>query len=136
MNNNVVNTLPNAPANIATWTFYSELHGCTTDFGKSNEAKEGFRLARRTLLKQLHLMGATVCNACAGHGHRARDCPTNSRLGMLGAVSFEYFKLIAWARSKTLVADRNRQAPLQELPVNHRVPISLNRKRLHCQAFK
>ena len=112
MNNAPAATLPLAPANIPAWTFYSELHGCITDFGKGAEAKQSFRLARRTLLKQLHLMSTTVCNACAGHGHRARDCPTNSRLGMLGAVSFEYFKLIAWARGKTLLVDRNRQAPL------------------------
>ena len=136
MNNAVVQNVPNVPDAIAPWTFYTELRNCVVDFGRNNDARNSYRLARRTLLVQLHLMGNTKCQACSGHGHRARDCPTNSRLGMLGASNVEWQKLIAWARGKTLLVDRERQALLIDLPVNHRVPIHLNRKRLHCQAFK
>ena len=136
MNNNPAANLPDVPGNIPTWTFYSELHGCTHQFGRNNATQAAYHLARRTLLKQLYLMGQTVCQACGGQGHRARDCPTNSRLGMLGASNIEWAKLIAWARGRTAIVDRNRQAALIDLPVHHKVPIALNRKRLHCQAFR
>ena len=112
MDNNAANNMPDPPANIPDWSFYAHLHACTTDFGRCDASKFQFRLARRTLLAQLSLMARTHCQACGGRAHRARDCPTNSRLGMLGAVSLEYAKLIAYARGRVAVADRDRIGPL------------------------
>ena len=106
MNNIAVAGMPNAPDNVAEWTFYSALHGCTQDFGRNEEARTSFRLQRRTLLKQLKLMADTVCLACGGRAHRARDCPTNLRLGMLSASNYEWHKLIAWTRSRVAQQDR------------------------------
>ena len=107
--------LNNGPAivdNVADWPLFSALHGCTVDFGANNEAKAVYRLRRRTLLQQLKLMSNTKCAACSGYAHRARDCPTNSRLGMLGAASFEDMKIISWARKRVVTENRERQAPL------------------------
>ena len=100
MNNHALAKAPACPQNIPDWTFYAQLHACRVDYAATDTIKESFRLHRRTLLKQLKLMANTKCNACSGFAHRARDCPTNSRLGMLGAVACEDKKLIAWARGK------------------------------------
>ena len=135
MNNGILAKGPTIADDIPDWTLYMQLHSCNVDFGASEEAKASFRLRRRTLLKQMHLMGNTKCCACSGFGHRARDCPTNSRLGMLGVVAHEDMKLIAWARGEVENANRDRQCRLQELPTHHKVPISLNRRRYHAVAF-
>ena len=84
------------------------------------------------LLRQLALMGNTVCDACGGYAHRARDCPTNLRIGMLGASCNEWRTLIAWARKKVLAEGAERQAGLMDLPVHHQVPMVLGRKRLYA----
>ena len=89
MNNNVVVGWPNVPPEIPGWTFYNALRVCEQDWGRNDETKVAHRLARRNLLKQLKLMGDTVCQACGGRAHRARDCPTNLRLGMLSSSCVE-----------------------------------------------
>ena len=136
MNNNNVQGWPNVPAAIPEWTFFNELRDHNRDIGRNLDTQVTYRLARRTLLAQLHLMGQTVCQACGGKAHRARDCPTNSRLGMLGASNIEWAKLISIARGRVAIVERNRQSALIDLPVHHKVPIALNRKRLHCQAIR
>ena len=101
MNNNPTNNYPNVPPAHADWRFYTTLLNCTQDFGRTDNCRSSHRLARRTLLKQLHLMAATECAACSGPAHRARDCPVNLRLGMLSASNAEWAKLIAWTRTRT-----------------------------------
>ena len=108
MNNDPLDSAPVIPDNVQEWPLYSLLHGCVTNFGKSDVEKFMFRLKRRTLLSQMKLMANTQCVSCGGFGHRARDCPTHKRIGMLGACSFEDMKLIAWARASVLVDNRNR----------------------------
>ena len=110
MNNNPVNGVPNVPAANNNWVFYTNLRGCAQDFGANDEVKAQHRLARRTLLNQLHLMAATRCKACSGYGHRARDCPTNMRLGMLSSSTNEWKTLIAYARKRTEVTEIERMA--------------------------
>ena len=105
MNNNADNRMPAVPADIAEWSLYHIIHGCNVDFGRGNGVRALYRLRRRVLLQQMHLMSNTRCTACNGFSHRARDCPTNVRLSMLGAASFEEGKLIAWARGKSETAN-------------------------------
>ena len=90
MDNAAAAGLPDVPAEVPGWEFYTQLRGCTQDFGRNNDTRRQFRLQRRMLLKQLKLMADTVCLACGGRAHRARDCPTNSRLGMLSASNIEW----------------------------------------------
>ena len=87
MNNANTNNLPNAPDDIAAWEFYHQLHICTVNYGRGEDSQKAFRTARRVLLQQMSLMARTICRACSGHGHRARDCPTNLRLGVLQSAS-------------------------------------------------
>ena len=112
MNNERVNHMPQVPGEIPHWSFYTQLRCCRHDFGVLRSHKESHRLGRRTLLLQLHLMANTKCQSCSGYGHRARDCPTNMRLGMLGSANIEWGKLIAWTRVKVQADDRDRQAGL------------------------
>ena len=119
MNNNDIAGAPNVPAAVPEWAFYTELRNCTTDFGRNLDTVTMYRHQRRHLLRQLKLMAGTVCLACGGKAHRARDCPTNLRLGMLSASNVEWGKLIAWTRSKVNLADRSRSAALVDLPVHH-----------------
>ena len=98
MNNDAVANQPIVPPNIPDWEFFNQLHSCRNDFGRTNECRQEHRLMRRTLLKQLHLMAQTVCVACGGRAHRARDCPTNLRLGMLSSSNAAWAKLVAWTR--------------------------------------
>ena len=90
MNNAAAADLPNVPDAVPQWEFYSQLRGCGQEFGRNAETRQQYRLQRRMLLKQLKLMADTVCLACGGRAHRARDCPTNSRLGMLSASNVEW----------------------------------------------
>ena len=106
MNNDNVVGLPAVPDQVNEWAFYRELHDCRQEFGRNNATRGSYRLQRRVLLRQLKLMSDTVCLACGGRAHRARDCPTNLRLGMLSASNVEFQKLIAWTRSRVALADR------------------------------
>ena len=106
MNNAQVQNLPNVPADVQEWPFYRELHACRQDFGRNEATRLSYRLQRRVLLKQLKLMSDTVCLACGGRAHRARDCPTNLRLGMLSSSNVEFQKLIAWTRNRVALEDR------------------------------
>ena len=105
---------PDAPADIPEWPFYHHLHGMRTAIGRTNAVKNQHGRARRTLLHQLKLMGNTKCAACGGYSHRARDCPTNQRLGMLGSASIQWKKLIAHARRVTDQALSERSAAFVE----------------------
>ena len=98
MNNNQDNLFPDVPAAFNDWHIYTALYDCTTDFGVTDTAKNRYRLQRRVLLHQMKLMSNTKCAACSGYGHRARDCPTNSRVSLLGSTGLEAKKLIAYAR--------------------------------------
>ena len=135
MNNANANDLPNVPAAIDDWPFYTNLLGCRLDFGTTEDVKKQFRLQRRMLLLQLKLMGDTKCMACGGRAHRARDCPTNMRLGMLGSSNFEWQKLIAWTRKQTVKLDAERLAGLVALPTHHMVPKVHGKKRTYAMAF-
>ena len=83
MNNNPNDKWPDVPDPVAEWLFYDTLRDCNVDFGRTNAIKDSHRCSRRHLLVQLKLMSNTRCIACSGYAHRARDCPTNARLGML-----------------------------------------------------
>ena len=107
------------PDNIPEWAFFRHLHGCMQEFGRNLDTRISYRVSRRTLLIQLKLMGNTICNACGGRAHRARDCPTNLRLGMLSSSTVEWAKLIAWTRTRTQETNQDRNAMLLELPVHH-----------------
>ena len=89
MNNIPVANLPDAPENVADWHLYSFLYNCNQEFGRTETCKQAHRLARRHLLKQMLIMSNTVCRACSGYGHRAKDCLTNDRLSLLGSASVE-----------------------------------------------
>ena len=98
MNNGNAANVPTVPDALPAWPFYTELRNCTQDFGANNDIKLSHRASRRHLLVQLKLMSNTQCHACGGRGHRAKDCPTNFRLGMLSSSTNEWKTLIAYAR--------------------------------------
>ena len=127
--------LPNVPAADDSWVFYTILRGCTQDFGRTEACRQSYRLARRQLLRQLDLMKNTVCSACGGKAHRARDCPTNMRLGMLASSSVEYAKLVAWTRTRVNAQAQEENANLLDLPVHHQVPKMIGKKRVYSSAF-
>ena len=108
----------------------------TDDIGATNDVQEAHRLARRTLLCQLKLMSNTKCMACGGYAHRARDCPTNLRLGMLSSSTNEWKRLIAWSRKRVLVLASERGGDLVQQPAYHNVPMNIGRKRTWATAFK
>ena len=83
MNNEVLQNVPNAPANVASWPLFTAVHGINIDFGNTDEVINVHRTARRMLLAQLKLMALTRCQACGGHSHTKRHCLTNHRLTML-----------------------------------------------------
>ena len=101
----------------------------TVAIGSNLETRNNHGRARRTLLHQLKLMSNTKCAACGGFSHRARDCPTNQRLGMLGSSSIEWKKLLAHARRTTEKALLERSAAFVEEPSFHNVPCDRPSKR-------
>ena len=133
MDNRQQERIPDVPLDDQGWPLYSHLHTCVIEFGRNDEARVGYRLQRRMLLKQLSLMGNTRCQACGGRSHRHEHCPTNARLGMLSAGNDEWKKLIAWARRNVNKADRLRIAGLLDEPVHHVVPMNCSRKRTWAQ---
>ena len=94
------------------------------------------RIARRTLLVQLKLMANTKCNACSGYGHRARDCPTNLRLGMLSSSTNEWKNIIAWTRTRVLLLHNEGRGDKIQQPSFHSVPTGILRKRTYASAFR
>ena len=135
MNNANVAHLQDVPPNDTDWDFYIELWGCNADMGRNPATRLSYRQARRSLLSQLHLMANTVCNACGGFAHRAKDCPTNLRLGMLSGSNSEWKTLIGWVRPRVEVRQRERNVALLDLPVYHQVPKVCGRKRAYAPAF-
>ena len=101
MNNAHTAGWPDVPATVACWPFFMAVFNMTTAVGRTQATRDQYGRARRTLLNQLKLMSNTKCAACGGYSHRARDCPTNQRLGMLGSSTVEWKKLIAYARRVT-----------------------------------
>ena len=101
MNNAHTQGWPDVPATVGNWPFFMAVYNMSTAVGRTQTTKDQYSRARRTLLMQLKLMSNTKCAACGGYSHRARDCPTNQRLGMLGSSTVEWKKLIAFARRTT-----------------------------------
>ena len=133
--NGAKNGWPDVPEDLASWPFYHALHGMTKDIGATDPIKQMHALSRRHLLIQLRLMSNTQCKACGGFAHRARDCPTNMRLGMLSSSTNEWKRLIAWARRTVELANGERSADMVQQPSYHSVPTSIGRKRTHATAF-
>ena len=98
MNNADTAGWPNVPAAIDDWDIYTHLRNMTQTIGATEALRNRYALQRRMLLVQLKLMGGTRCHACSGRAHRAKDCPTNMRLGMLSSSTNEWKALIAMAR--------------------------------------
>ena len=126
---------PDVPADVVSWPFFTTLRAMTHDIGANAELRATHALQRRTLLCQLKLMSNTQCKACGGFAHRARDCPTNMRLGMLSSSTNEWKRLIAWARRTVELANGERSADMVQQPSYHSVPTSIGRKRTHATAF-
>ena len=122
MNNDATPKLPDVPEQVEDWPLHIVLHECNVDFGVDDDAKYRYRLARRVLLEQISLMSNTLCEACTGFGHVAKDCPTNTRLNMLGSTGLEARKLMAYARQEA--QDRNKEGTglSMEPPSHHQVP--------------
>ena len=112
MNNIANDQWPPIPNNVPSWIFFDKIYRCTRDFGATQDLKVSHRLARRSLLQQLSLMSNTRCKACSGYSHRARDCPTNRRLGMLGSSTNEWKRIIAWARVEVDKTEIERRGDL------------------------
>ena len=127
---------PDVPAAIPSWHFYSSIRSCQRDWGANEDYRTMHRLSRRTLLVQLKLMANTQCNACSGYGHRARDCPTNLRLGMLSSSTNEWKNIIAWARAEVLLMANEGRGDKIQRPSYHSIPTCLGRKRTHASAFR
>ena len=104
MNNNNTAGWPAVPGNVPGWDFYNNLRDMTTAIGANSDLRQAYGFQRRMLLLQLKLMSNTQCHACGGRGHRAKDCPTNFRLGMLSSSTNEWKTLVAYARR---VVERN-----------------------------
>ena len=98
MNNNNQAGWPNVPDEVAGWELFNNLRAMTISIGATAKLRDQYALQRRLLLVQMKLMSNTRCHACGGRGHRAKDCPTNFRLGMLSSSTNEWKKLIARAR--------------------------------------
>ena len=135
-NNNHIDNWPDVPDDVATWPFYHSLHVMTADVGANDAVRLAHALARRNLLIQLKLMSNTQCKACGGYAHRARDCPTNMRLGMLSSSTNEWKRLIACARKVVNAANAERNNDIIQQPSYHSVPVSVGRKRTHAHAFQ
>ena len=102
MNNAQDGILPNVEAAIPSWPIYTAIRNIDFDIGANEDLRLTYRLNRRMLLAQMHLMGDTRCQACGGRAHVAADCPTQLRLDVLGASRVEWSALIA--NSAQLVA--------------------------------
>ena len=135
MNNDAKAGWPNVPAEVPGWELFNNLRSMTTGIGATAALKGTYGLQRRLLLVQLKLMSNTRCHACGGRGHRAKDCPTNFRLGMLSSSTNEWKNLIARTRKMVEEGDLERMDDLVQAPAFHNVPMGLNRKRTHATAF-
>ena len=135
MNNDSANGMQDCPEDIGDWHLYHHLFSCTVAFGRGEASQLAFRVARRTVLGQLNIMANVICRACSGYGHRARDCPTNLRLGVIQSASVQNQKLIHWGRQEVETALVERSATLVELPSHHSVPMCIGKKRVHAMAF-
>ena len=123
------------PAEVPGWELFNNLRLLSTTIGATEAIRNNYALQRRLLLAQMKLMSNTRCHACGGRGHRAKDCPTNFRLGMLSSSTNEWKNLISRTRKMVEEGDMSRMDDLVQQSAFHNVPMGLNRKRTHATAF-
>ena len=89
---------PKAPQPIKSWEIYHHIYMNQIRHETNEEENANFYLSRIMLLKQLKLLGNTKCEACSGYGHRAGQCPTSSRISLVGHANHYHGRYIALAR--------------------------------------
>ena len=68
---------------------------------------------KRTLEHSLWTIGQTVCQACSGYGHGAKNCPTAGKLDQLRIVGGAWLRI---ARTRVSGAHVNDQVIRHNIP--------------------